>query len=142
MAFDLSRPVGRVIGAVIVLTILGGVREVRAWLAERSYRAEREERADAAIARGMHLRVDSVPGELAELVPLAEKWGYPDEDVRARVAEKATPAERLALTMAVGDHRADIERWVNSQRGAGITDEVVVFVSLCEAADELKTRRP
>ena len=139
MALDLTSPLNRIVGAVVGLAIFLGFAEVRSCVRGSLAASAHEKRVDEAIAKGVHVKSENVPAQLLDLVPLVERWGYADEDVRERVAEKSSPAQRLQLTMGVADRRADIDRWLGGVTSiAQINEEMVAFHALCEAADEVK----
>lgn len=141
MALDLSSPLNRIVGTVIGIAIFIGVAEVRSCVRSSFAASAHERQVDQAIAKGVHLKAENVPSQLADLVPLVERWGFSDDEVRERVAEKSSPAQRLQLTMGVADHRADIERWLGSVTSfSQINEEMVAFHALCEAADEVKAK--
>jgi hypothetical protein len=60
------------------------------------------------------LRADVVPGELRDLVPLAQRWGVTCDVTRHDVAAKASDADLAALTQALSGRHDAIDDWLYS----------------------------
>jgi hypothetical protein len=98
-------------------------------------------KVDERIKKGQKLDASAVPANLQDVIPLAEKWGWYDEDVRERVAEKATPEEKTQLKVVVEKNQQAIKDWVNTEGPKKLTTEMMCFMALCTAAEEVSERK-
>ncbi|MGE6333727.1 hypothetical protein [Stenotrophomonas sp. NPDC077659] len=86
----------------------------------------------------IHLYRDRVPPDLADLIPLAEKWGISDDVLRDEMQERATAAEKQAMGDALKDRHARITAWLDSfPQGQPMSDEAAAFMYMQVGADEM-----
>jgi hypothetical protein len=141
---DLKSPLQRLVGTVVGLVLFIVAMEIRGCIQSHADAVAHKlelKTIDAELAKGQKLDGSKVADSLQDLVPLAEKWGWHSFDYRARVAEKATPNERLELRLKMGERKKDIVEWVNAEGPkSGVTKEIVAFVALCDAAEEVAER--
>ena|SRR5579871_5333122 len=151
MTLDLRSPISRVIGVVIGLALWIGFMEIRGCIAghqEKAAAAARTKEIDARISKGQKIDAAKVPDNLSDLIPLAEKWGWGDEEIRDRVIEKASLAEKRLLTTTVTKDRMDqIETWLKSRQNElvgsalrGENNELSAFVGLVVAAQDVAAK--
>jgi hypothetical protein len=137
----LNRVLATAVAVVLFIAVPLGLRQYSRWSAARDH--ERAMRPiDAKIAAGFKLKSGEVPSNLADLIPLVEKWGWTEADVRARVVERAPVSERLALVPVVSGRRGEIERWFRQRRPTeDLSEEMKHFAALIQAAGEAQSFR-
>lgn len=80
---------------------------------------------------------EKVPEHLRDLIPMAEKWGIGDDDVRLDFADKATEAEKNAFRDALRGRTAQVTEWLDSfEEPLGMTEEAGYFMYMLLALDE------
>jgi hypothetical protein len=90
-------------------------------------------------AAGAVPKLDSskVPADLRDLVPLAQRWGIGDDEVRSNRVQKATEAERSELRAAFGPRQARITEWLDSFGQAPMPEEAAAFMFTQLAIEEM-----
>lgn len=81
----------------------------------------------------------NVPMELHAAIPLAEKWGIPEEPERISLAEQASDAELLAFLSVM--HRLNLEvlfAWLPEIIAEPISEEQIAFMNLALAVDAVE----
>jgi hypothetical protein len=81
--------------------------------------------------------IDKVPEDLRDLAPLAQKWGIPDDAVRAALIESASDAELQALRDTVAPRTTRITEWLDSFPHNALSNEAATFMYLLEVVDEM-----
>ena len=99
---------------------------------QEKYELTAENRPDIA------LDPSKVPKDLADLVPLAEKWGIGDDIIRGDFQSKATQEEKQALAASLKGRNTRITEWLNSQpQGSVMSDEAAAFMYMQSSLDEM-----
>jgi len=80
-----------------------------------------------------------VPPELRNLIPLAERWGYPDDTVRDILIESASRDELLELKARVRAADELLDEWLAGPEACSDNPslEYVVFSAMRMAADAI-----
>jgi hypothetical protein len=68
------------------------------------------------------------PGDLRDLIPLAEKWGIGDDIIRFDAEEKSTAADKDELLRGVGPRFEEIEAWLATAGAGEMSEEMCVIV--------------
>ena len=86
----------------------------------------------------IQLDARKVPADLAELVPLAQKWGIGDDLIRQDFQSRASDADKQALAKALAGKNARITQWLDSQpHGAGMSNEAAAFMYMQIGLEEM-----
>jgi hypothetical protein len=99
--------------------------------------ASRDQRSSEAAGVVPPLDRGTVPADLRDLVPLAQRWGIGDDVARSERVQKATDAERSELRAAFGPRQARITAWLDSFGQAVMPDEAAAFMYTQLAIEEL-----
>ncbi|AWH30661.1 hypothetical protein [Stenotrophomonas sp. YAU14A_MKIMI4_1] len=84
------------------------------------------------------MRRDQVPPDLVDLIPLAEKWGIADDELRDEMQQRATAAEKKALGDALKGRHARITAWLDTfPQGQPMPDAAAAFMYLQLGSDEM-----
>ena len=89
----------------------------------------------------MKLDQARVPESLWSMIPLAERWGEPDDGYRESALRQATTADLEELVGAVVAAPEDFDAWLVSEESYSPTpsDEYVAFSALMMAYELAKT---
>ncbi len=79
----------------------------------------------------------AVPDSLADLIPMAKKWGVGDDSSRGFFTNRAKAAEKRQLENALKGRWAKIEEWLDSFDEGEMTVEAAAFMYMMEAACEM-----
>jgi hypothetical protein len=95
----------------------------------------------------MKLDQTHVPESLWSMIPLAERWGDPDDGYRESAVQEATTADLEELVGAVVAAPEDFDTWLVGEESYSPTpsDEYLAFSALMMAYELAKTllaRRP
>jgi len=83
-----------------------------------------------------------VPENLRDLLPLAAKWGIPDDIIRDDFEQKASDEEKEAFKNSLTGRTAEITQWLDSfELNEPMSTEAAQFMYMLEALDEMKLRR-
>jgi hypothetical protein len=85
------------------------------------------------------LDAGKVPAALRPLIPLAERFGVPDDLIRQDILAKATADDSEAVRRAVRSHEDVLDAWLAGPEADGpdYSDEYIAFSCLRMAADEV-----
>ncbi len=84
------------------------------------------------------LNASKVPSDLADLVPLAEKWGINDDVIRNDFQSKSSDADKQALVKALTGRNDRITKWLDSQpKDGAMSDEAAAFMYMQLGLDEM-----
>lgn len=84
------------------------------------------------------LSASKVPSDLADLVPLAEKWGIGDDIIRNDFQSKSSDADKQALAKALTGRNNRITEWLDSQpKDEAMSDEAAAFMYMQLGLDEM-----
>ena len=115
-------------GVILVLISLSACSE------RETTRDPESSRADGAVPR---LDPATVPADLRDLVPLAQRWGIGDDVARSEQLQQATAAERSELRAAFGPRQARITAWLDSFGQGPMPEEAAAFMYTQLAIEEL-----
>lgn len=95
--------------------------------------------AELAEADRAATRVDSkeVPGDLRDLIPLAERWGVGDDSSRAWLVDRASAREKRELRAALEGRADRIGTWLDTFGEGPFSDSAAAFLYLMEAVEEM-----
>jgi hypothetical protein len=95
--------------------------------------------AELAEADRAATRVDpkEVPGDLRDLIPLAERWGVGDDSSRAWLVDRASTEEKHELRVALEGRGDRIGAWLDSFGEGPFSDSAGAFLYLMEAVEEM-----
>jgi hypothetical protein len=87
------------------------------------------------------LKVEEVPEEFRQLIPLAEKYGVSDDFYRAFMLKSLDAAERAELKQFLIEFDDALDSWLAGPESNGpiFTDAYIVFSCLRIAEDEART---
>lgn len=89
----------------------------------------------------IHIDPAAVPGRFRSLIPMAEKWGIGDDIIRCDFEDKASPRERQELEEALNEKEEEVATWVRSFDPSAIPEDVVPFMFMLIAMDEMRPVR-
>ena len=85
----------------------------------------------------IRIRVEEVPPGLRDLIPLAERWGIPDDIIRHDVFVKATQSEKEAFRRSLTGRTQEVNSWLDTfPSGQPMTDSAAHFMYMLEGFDE------
>jgi hypothetical protein len=88
------------------------------------------------------LNAQQVPDNLRELLPLAVKWGFPDEASRSNKIASATEQDKQELQQALQGRAKTINLWLHrfpsdTATKQGMPPEARVYLYMMSAVDEM-----
>jgi len=79
-----------------------------------------------------------VPENLHDLIPMAEKWGVPDDIIRSDIEEKASDMEKEAFRAKLKGRTRQVTDWLDSYgEEQTMSKEAGYFMFMLEALDEM-----
>jgi hypothetical protein len=85
----------------------------------------------------IQISVEEVPPGLRDLIPLAERWGIPDDIIRHDIFVKATQSEKEAFRRSLTGRTQEVNSWLDTfPPDEPMTDSAAHFMYMLEALDE------
>ncbi len=83
------------------------------------------------------LKAAAIPAELHDLIPLAERWGLSDDDLRRELQQRSSACERAEFQAALRGRTAQVDAWLSSLPLGDETAEPCAFMYMLHALDEM-----